>query len=99
MNRINPTNPGSNNSALGIAAGTGPWLKPVQYERKARPPGNALLYTIQPKPHTYFYYILCKIIISYIYLTYNLNHAPNIYYVKILYYIIYPQTAHLIYTM
>jgi len=62
----NSINPGFCNSALGIEAGTGPWLKPAQYERKARPPGNALytlytlytlnlilyiLYNIQPKTH------------------------------------------------
>jgi hypothetical protein len=28
---------GSDNSALRIAADTGPWLMPVQYERKAWP--------------------------------------------------------------
>jgi hypothetical protein len=27
--------------ALGIAADTGPWLRPVQYEWKARAAGNA----------------------------------------------------------
>ncbi|MCQ6959959.1 hypothetical protein [Mucilaginibacter aquariorum] len=30
-----------NNSALGIGADTGPWLMPVQYERKAWAAGNA----------------------------------------------------------
>ncbi len=34
---------GVSQPALGIAADTGPWLMPAQYERKARAAGNAIV--------------------------------------------------------